>query len=160
MAAKKKRKAIRTLANIGLTPARAWALHQIGFRMMCDKNDRKTEFKRENEIMAGYRRGLVRVLHHSFGLIVFYVPERLPEPLDDEGELTGNVIAIAVGAEGRAEWRQIGYVHEPLGHFVDILDINGENAPFTVDHSLDEHAERREGYLAMETKTANEGKAA
>jgi len=141
---------IRTLADLGITPARAWALHQVGLKM--GDGTREEEFKRENALLAGYGRGLVRVLHQSFGLLVFYVPDDLPQELFGIGddEITRDVVAVAFDQRGRPEWRNIGYVDSDDGKFVDVLDINGGSAPLTVDQSLEADAAERERWLAAQ----------
>lgn len=106
----------RALADVGLTPARAWALHRYVAQADADVPG--------TVVHGGLRAEAIRIIHESFGCIVAFVANDIEG--DDDGGRTGNILVGATTKEGRFVWRTIGYVW-PDGRFTDFVDILAAN---------------------------------
>lgn len=132
---KKNATPFRTLADIGLTPSRAWALHQY---VACHEEYQKADMW---TVWRGLKSGAVRVLHESFGLLVVYVASTL---VDEKGQpvekYTDAVIAVVPPEKEEAtmrfsnDWRIIGCVISGDGTFEDALAMLADEYPDLVPH--------------------------
>lgn len=106
----------QTLADLGITPARAWALHKVA----ADPKD-----YHHRALLDALDSGGARKVHDSFGVVVAYVQSAPADHTDIETEVWATAL---INGCGRPRWRCIGYVDD-RGRFVDHIEVASGDFP-------------------------------